>query len=49
MSPMPIHAARLSAPHSLVGGGFLTVQGAAVQILTGVSCPLGLSPRRKLG
>ena len=39
MSPVAIHAARLLAPHRLVGSGFLTVQGAAVQILTGVSCP----------
>ena len=31
MSPVAIHAARLSAPHRLVGSGFLTVQGAAVR------------------
>lgn len=39
MSPAAIHAARASAPHTLVGSEILTVQGASVQILTGVSCP----------
>ena len=39
MSPAAIHAARVSAPRTPVGSEILTMQGAAVQILTGVSCP----------